>query len=125
MSVEEVIIVDAPLPLLTDDLKIVSDAKGTFISWPKKLVQVCVPHEEIPIKAPLEAPVPEVVEKPNFDAKEQIILMAYDPNFEAKSWHVNEVVNLPDRVPIYIDKDDIHSWLVLNRSLLIQLWQFF
>ena len=70
MSIEEVIIADAPLLLPTGDLKIVSDAKGTFISWPKKLVQVSVPHEEILVKTPPEAPTPELIEKPKLDAKE-------------------------------------------------------
>ena len=109
VSVEEVIIVDVPLPLPTDDLKIVSDVKGTFISWPKKLVDVSNPYEEILIKTPLEAPAPKVVEKPKLDAKEQIILMAFDPKFEVKSWLVNEVLGLPDRMPVFINRDDIHS----------------
>ena len=35
--------------------------------------------------------------------------MAYDPKFEAKSWPVNEVLGLPDRMLVFIDRDDMHS----------------
>ena len=44
VSVEKVTI-DAPLPLPTDEMKLVSDVKGTFIPWPVKLVHVSTPPQ--------------------------------------------------------------------------------
>ena len=65
------VIIDASLPFPTDELKIVSDVKGTFCSWPVKLVNVSTTPKAStpPPKSPSapQAPPPTVSSQVGFD----------------------------------------------------------
>ena len=80
VSFEEVIIADAPIPIPSDELNIVSDVLGTFILWPKNLISVRA-DEETPFTPPILAPSTQEVSQPRLNTMQQVILMAYSPSF--------------------------------------------
>ncbi|KAI9084185.1 hypothetical protein K1719_033856 [Acacia pycnantha] len=88
-----------PVPLPTDELKVVSDVKGTFISWPVKLVDVSTPPQAPPphqAPPPPQSPSPPQAPPPtaNLTAKEKIQDLVAQQWFKDKSWPVDEVIGL-------------------------------
>ena len=125
VSVEKVII-DAPLPLPTDELKLVSDVKGTFISWPVKLVHVSTlleasspPRQAPPPRHPPSRPTAKLT------ARETISDMMKSGYFKDRSWPINEVVGLDHILPVYVDTADVESMLVPGQELTSAIVQIF
>jgi len=116
VSVEKVI-VDAPLPLPTDELKRVSDAKGTFTSWPVKLVNVSTaPQASIP--PPKSPPPPQAPPSTaELTGIEKISVMMKSGLLKDKSVPFNEVVGVPHPMPVPLDTSDFESLLVPQQEL--------
>ena len=108
VSVEEVIIADAPIPIPCDYLKIVSDVLDTFIIWPKNLVSIRVDDEETPVTSPIIAPSTQEVAQPQLNAMQQVILMAYSSSFGTRTLPTNSAVG-KSGVTCFLEKDDLMS----------------
>ena len=124
VSVEEVIIADAPVPIPCDDLKIVSDVLGTFILWPKNLVSVRADDEETPVTPPIAAPSTQEVAQPQLNAMQQVILMAYGPTFGTRTLPTNSAVG-KSGVPCFLEKDDLMSLIAPQQQLTVAIVQIF
>ena len=122
VSVEEVIIADAPIPIPSEEFKIVSDALGTFISWPKNLVSVRA--ADSPIRASTPAPFPHEVSQPPLNVMQQVILMVYDTSFLTRSWPMDSVVGKSGAM-CYLDREDLMSLVALRQDLTITIVQLF
>ena len=124
VSVDKVII-DASLPLPTDELKIVSDVKGTFCSWPVKLVNVSTAPEASTPPPQAPSPPPQAPSPPpqalspiaKLTGIEKISAMVKSGHFKDKSVSVNEVVRVPHPQPVQVDAEDVESLLVPGQEL--------
>ena len=124
MSVEEVIIADAPISIPCDDLNIVSDVLGTFILWPKDLVFVRADDEETPVTLPIAAPSTQEVAQPQLNAMQQVILMACGPTFGTRTLPMNSAIG-KSRVSCFLEKDDLMSLIAPQQHLMVAIVQIF
>jgi len=123
VSVEEVIIADAPVPIPSDEFNIVSNVLGTFILWPKNLVSSRV--EETPTTAPPSpAPFTHEVSQPPLNIMQQVILMAYDTSFKSRDWLMDSAVG-KSGAPCFLERDDLMSLVAPRQNLTIAIVQLF
>ena len=105
VTVEAVLIGDALVPIPTDEVKTVSQAKGTFILWPKHLVSDHV------ASSPDQLPTP-----PALNAMQRVILMAYDKTFHVDALPMDSVVG-DMGAPAFLDHADVKSLITPKEEL--------
>lgn len=130
VAVEEAIIVDAPVPIPYDDMKIVGDVLNSFILWPKTLVSIRAEDTPAPAPAPDRDPAPFVapstqhVSQPQLNVMQQVILMAYDPSFQQRLYPTGSVFG-KSKVQVFLDREDLLSLIAPRQHLTVSIVQLF
>lgn len=105
VTVEDVLIGDALVPMPTDEVKTVSQAKGTFILWPKHLVLNHV------TSSPSQLPTP-----PTLNAMQRVIFLAYDKTSHVDALPMDSAVG-DMGAPAFLDHADVKSLITPKEEL--------
>ncbi|KAH1257641.1 hypothetical protein GmHk_03G007573 [Glycine max] len=94
VGVEEVRDVDSPIPVSTEEVKLVGQALNTFLAWPTHLVKHLLEHEAVGLAKPAD--------KPDHDADDPLYLMTLTiPQLFLKLLHMTETSMQAGNADVY------------------------